>query len=101
MGIVPPNGHSPPGVFSPQPVNPAPFDPPLSNREVDVEDVVAVPDAQSAPNEVGKSVNDVDAGPQEIRLTQNYPSKWRSNTLPFLVLPSFWSFVSIPSIYVL
>jgi hypothetical protein len=66
-----------------------------------MEDVVVVPDAQSAPNEVGICVDDVAAGPQEISLTQNYPSKWRSNTLPFLILPSFCSFVSILSIYVL
>jgi hypothetical protein len=26
-------------------------------------------------------------------LTQNYPSKWHSNSLPFLILPSFRSFV--------
>jgi len=48
-GYSPPNGHSLPHGFSPEPRNPAPFDPPLPNREVDVEDVVLVLDAQSAP----------------------------------------------------
>jgi hypothetical protein len=72
-GYSPPNGHSPPGGFTRQPENPAPS-------------MVVVPDAQSAPNEVGVCVDDVVAGPQEIPLTQNYPSKWRSNTLGFFVL---------------
>ena len=48
-GYSPPNGHSPPHAFSPEPGNPTPSDPPLPNREVDVEDVVLVLDAQSAP----------------------------------------------------
>ena len=48
-GYSPPNGHSPPRGFSPKPENPTPSDPPLPNREVDVEDVVLVLDAQSAP----------------------------------------------------
>ena len=77
MGIHPPNGHSPPRGFSPEPENPAPSDPPLPNREIDVEDVVLVPDAQSIPNEVGVCpdvraeyrFNDGVATPQEIPLT--------------------------------
>jgi hypothetical protein len=100
-GYAPPNGHSPHGGFLPQPVNPAPSNPPLPDRKVDVEDEVVVPDAQSTPNEVGICVDNVAAGLQEIPLTQNDPSKWCSNTLPFLILPSFRSFVSIPSIYVI
>ena len=82
-GYSPPNGHSLPHGFSPEPRNPAPFDPPIPNREVDVEDVVLVPDAQSAPNEVGVYPNvhaecrsdDGVAAPQETPLTQNHPSK--------------------------
>ena len=69
MGIHPPRG------FSLEPENPAPSDPLLPNREVDVEDVVLVPDAQSALNEVGTCVDDVASCPQEIPLTQNHPSK--------------------------
>ena len=81
-GYSPPNGHSPPRGFSLEQENPEPSDPPLSNREVDVEDVVLVPDAQSTPNEVGvcpdvhaecRSDDGVPA-PQEIPLTQNHPS---------------------------
>jgi hypothetical protein len=53
MCIQPPNGHSPHHGFSQEQKNLAPADPPLPNREVDVENAVAVPDAQSAPNEVG------------------------------------------------
>jgi hypothetical protein len=48
-----PNGHSPPRGFSTEPENPTPSDPSLPNRELDVEDVVLVLDAQSASNEVG------------------------------------------------
>ena len=76
-GYSPPNGHSPPCGFSLEPENPAPSDPLLPNREVDVEDVVLVPDAQSALNEVGVCPdvhaecrsNDGVASPQEIPLT--------------------------------
>ena len=46
-------GCSPSCGVSPQPENPPPLEPPLTNLQVDVEDVVVVPDAQSAPNEVG------------------------------------------------
>ena len=82
-GYSPPNGHSPPHGFSLEPGNLAPSDPPLPNREIDVEDVVLVPDAQSIPNEVGVCpdvraeyrFNDGVATPQEIPLTQNHPSK--------------------------
>ena len=82
-GYSPLNGHSPSRGFSLESENPTPFDRPLPNHEVDVEDVVLVPNAQSAPNEVGVCP-DVraecwsDAGvaaPQEIPLTQNHPSK--------------------------
>ena len=52
-GYSPPNVHSPPHGLSPAPENLAPSKPLLPNREVDVEDMVLVPDAQSAPNEVG------------------------------------------------
>ena len=52
-GYSPPNGHSPPHGFSLESENSVPSEPPLPNREVDVEDVVLVPNAQSAPNEVG------------------------------------------------
>ena len=70
--MAPPNGHSPPRGFSPEPENLAPSEPPLPNREVDVEDVVVVSDAQSAPNEVGVcpgvraecDTNDVVGAPQ-------------------------------------
>jgi hypothetical protein len=68
--------------------NVPPADPPLNNLEVDQKDAVAVPDAQSAPNEFGICpddrvhcrIDDVDTAPQEITLTQNHPSKCRSNT---------------------
>ena len=69
-----PHGYSPPRRFSPEPENLAPSEPPLPNREVDVEDVVMVPDARSALNEVGICGNDVVAAPHEIPLTQNHPS---------------------------
>ena len=67
-----------------------------------------VPDAQLAPNEVGVRPDvhaecrsdDGVAAPQEIPLTQNHPRKWRSNTFTFVILPSFYSFVSILSIFV-
>ena len=82
-GYSSPNGNSPPRGFSPEPENPAPSDPPLPNHEVDVEDVVLVPDAQSALNEVGVCPDvraeywsdDGVATPREISLTQNHPSK--------------------------
>ena len=64
-----PYGYSPPCGFSLEPKNLAPSDPPLPNREVDVEDVVMVPNAQSAPNEVGICANDVAFCPQETPLT--------------------------------
>ena len=72
-----PYGYSPPCGFSLEPKNLAPSDPPLPNREVDVEDVVLVPDAQSALNEVGVCPDvcaecrsdDGVAAPQEIPLT--------------------------------
>ena len=72
-----PYGYSPPHGFFLEPENLAPSDPPLPNCEVDVEDVVLVPDAQSAPSEVGvcpdvcaecRSDDEV-AAPQEILLT--------------------------------
>ena len=44
-GYSPHNGHSPPRGFSLEPDNPAPSDRPLPNHEMDVEDVVLVPDA--------------------------------------------------------
>jgi hypothetical protein len=47
-----PRGYSPPSGHSPEPKHLAPSEPPLPNHEVDVEDVVVVPDAQSAPNEL-------------------------------------------------
>jgi hypothetical protein len=58
-----------------------------------VEEVVAVPNAQSAPNEVGICPGvgancrgaDVVTAPQEIPCTQNMPSKCRSNTFSFLI----------------
>ena len=78
-----PHGYSPPHGLSPAPENPAPSEPLLPNREVDVEDAVVVPDAQSTPNEVGVcpsvraecGTDDVVGAPQEIPLTQNHPSK--------------------------
>jgi hypothetical protein len=61
-------------MLSPEAENLAPSEPPLPNRKVDVEDVVVVADAQSAPNEVGVcpgvrapcGTDDVVATPQEI-----------------------------------
>jgi hypothetical protein len=44
------------------------FDPPVPERDVDAEVLPTVLDAQSAPNDVAHP-------PQEIPLTQNYPSK--------------------------
>ena len=52
-GYSPPNVHSPSHGLSLALENPSPSEPLLPNREVDVEDVVVVPDAQSAPNEIG------------------------------------------------
>ena len=52
-GYSTPNVYSPPQGLSPAAENLAPSEPLLSNRDVDVEDVVVVPDAQSVPNEVG------------------------------------------------
>jgi hypothetical protein len=69
-----PHGYSPQRCFSPESENQAPSDPSLANLEVDVEDVLVVPDAQSTPNEV-EICPDVSAAPQEIPLTQNHPSK--------------------------
>ena len=82
-GYSPPNVHLPPHGLSPAPENPAPSEPLLSKREVDVEDVVVVPDDQSTPNEVGVcpdvhaecGTDDVVGAPQEIPFTQNHPSK--------------------------
>ena len=82
-GYSPHNVHSPPHGLSPAPENPTPYEPLLPNREVDVEDTVAVPDAQSASNEAGVCpdvraeyrTDDVVAAPQEIPLTQNHPRK--------------------------
>ena len=76
-GYSPPNVHSPPHGLSPALENPAPSEPLLPNREVDVEDAIVVPDTQSAPNEVGVcpgvrvecGTNDVVGAPQEIPLT--------------------------------
>ena len=78
-----PHGYSPPHGLSPAAENPAPSEPLLPNCEVDVEDTVMVPDAQSTPNEVGVcsgiraecGTDDVVGAPQEIPLTQNHPSK--------------------------
>ena len=78
-----PHGYSPPHRLSPAPENSTPSEPLLPNREVDVEYVVVVPDAQSVPNEVGVcpsvraecGTDDVISAPQEIPLTQNHPSK--------------------------
>ena len=47
-GYSPPNVHSPLHGLSPTPENLAPSEPLLPNREVDVEDALVVPDAQSA-----------------------------------------------------
>jgi hypothetical protein len=84
LGHSPLIGHSPPHGFSPALDVLGPCDPPLSNREVDEENVFVVPDVQSAPNEVGVYPN-VDApnvvtDPQEIPLTQNHLSKCCSYT---------------------
>ena len=76
-GYSPPNVHLPPHGLSPAPENLAPYEPLLPNREVDVEDAVVVPDAQSTPNEVGVcpdvhaecGTDDVVGAPQEIPLT--------------------------------
>jgi hypothetical protein len=84
LGHSPPIGHSPPHGFLPVEDDPVPCDPPIPNREVDVEDVVVVPDAQFAPNEAIICPNGSTA-PQEIPLTQNHPSKCRSNILAFLI----------------
>ena len=78
-----PNEHSPPHGFSQESENPAPSDPSLPNREVDVEDMIVVPDAQFTLNEVGVcpgvraecGPDNVIGAPQEISLTQNHPSK--------------------------
>ena len=107
--VFTPNVHSPPHGLSLALENPSPSEPLLPNREVDVEDVVVVPDAQSAPDEVSVcpgvraecGTDDVIGAPQEIPLTQNHPSKWFSNTFAFLILCSFHSFVSMLSIFVL
>jgi hypothetical protein len=71
-------------------------DPPLPNLEVDQEDAVAVPDAQSGPNKFGICpdarahcrIDDVGTAPQDIPLTQNHPSKCCSNTtFSFIIRP--------------
>jgi hypothetical protein len=91
-----PNVHSPPRGFSQEQENPPPADPPLPNLEVDQEDAVAVPDAQSGPNEFGICpdagahcrIDDVGTTTQEIPVTQNNPSKCRSNTIfSFIIHP--------------
>ena len=72
-----PHGYSPPHGLSPALENSAPSEPLLPNREVDVEDVVVVPDAQSTLNKDGivlmfmKNVGLMMfvAAPQEIPLT--------------------------------
>jgi len=61
-------------VLSPGEGNPGASNPPLPNIEVDVEDVVRVPDAQSGPNQVG-IILDIPTFPQEIPLSQEHPSK--------------------------
>jgi hypothetical protein len=61
---------------------------------VDQEDAVAVPNAQSGPNEFGICpdagahcrIDDVGTAPQEIPLTQNHPSKYHSNTTFYFVI---------------
>jgi len=78
--------HPTPLVLSPGEDNPGASDPPLPNIEVDVEDVVWVPDAQSGPNQVGISL-DIPTFPQEIPLSQEHPSKWLFNTF-FSILTS-------------
>ena len=71
--------HPTPLVLSPGEGNPGASNPPLPNIEVDVEDVVRVPDVQSGPNQVGINL-DIPTFPQEIPLSQEHPSKWLSNT---------------------
>ena len=90
-GYPPLNSHAPPNRLSPTPVNPPIYEPLLPNREVDVEDVVVVPDAQSAPNEVGvcpqvRGSDDGFVAPHEIPLTQNHPSKCCIDTIVSLLL---------------
>jgi len=73
-----------------------------------MEDVVIVPDAQSASNEVGICpdvgaecrTDDVVTTPKEIPLTQNHPSKCHSNLFSFLIHTLFHSFVPMPSLFV-
>ena len=73
----PPKPHLAPHGLSQEPLNPPVIEAPLLNRELDVEDVVVVPDAQSAPNEVGVGphvrvscgTDDGSPPPQEIPLT--------------------------------
>ena len=75
-----------PHGYSPELGDQAPFDPPLPDLAVDVEEVPEVPDALSSPNEVQISqpvrvecrTDDVVAAPQEMGLTQNQPSKCRA-----------------------
>jgi hypothetical protein len=64
--------------------------------ELDQEDAVAVSDAQFGPNEFGICpdagahcrIDDVGTTTQEIPLTQNHPSKCRSNTIfSFIIRP--------------
>jgi hypothetical protein len=103
----PPTRHSPPHGLSLDPVNPPIMEPPLLNRELDVEDVVVVADAQSAPNELGVcpgvrvscGTDDGFPPPHEIPLTQNHPSKCFSDTLAFLTRSSLLFFISMLCIF--
>ena len=77
-GYSPPNGHSPSRGFSSEPENPAPSDPPLPNREVDVEDVVLMPRMRLEYVLIVRAECQSDDGvtvSQEIPLTQNHLSK--------------------------
>lgn len=90
-----PHAYSPPREFSPEQGNPVPCDPPLPNHEVDVKDVVEVPDTQSATNGVGIcpdvgakcQTENVVMTPHGIPLIQNHPSKCRSNNFSVLIHP--------------
>ena len=68
-----------PHGFSPPMGQQAHFDPPISERDMDVEVAPTVPDAQSAPNRlVGDACQTHDIvvdPPHEIPLTQNHPNK--------------------------
>jgi hypothetical protein len=71
--------------------NPAPSASLIPIQNVGVEDVVAVPDAQSGPNEVGCV---------HTPMTQTIPCKWRSCIIHFVSIPSFDLVVSIVCIFV-